>query len=340
MFLCAGPNLLPHLFDLLLRFRLHKLALTAYIERAFLNISVNPIERDLLRFLWFKGIESDDPEIVVLRFTRLVFGLISSPFALGATVRHHLSKYENFDKEFVAEVIRSLNVDEFASGSHSVDSAFVLNQKLKKVFSEGNFNMRKWLSNDPELMNLIEKAETKTVTVGQPEPKLSEDSSGVVNEDLTYSKIMLNGLNSSDDDKVLGIAWDRKSDSLKFDLRKVVEDVNFDYITKRTILSTTAKFYDPLGIISPIILPLKLLFQEVCKLTNVEWDSELDSSIVERFKEIIEDIRATGIIEVKRCYYEDLNNATSVQIHAFGDASKVAYDTAIYLRAENLMKQK
>ena len=55
-------------------------------------------------------------------------------------------------------------------------------------------NKRKWLSNDPDLMNLIEKAETKTV--GQPEPKLSEDSSGVVNEDLTCSKIMLNELNS------------------------------------------------------------------------------------------------------------------------------------------------
>ena len=82
-----------------------------------------------------------------------------------------------------------------------------------------------------------------------------------MNEDLTYSKIILNGLNSGDDDKVLGIAWDRKSDSLKFDLRKVVEDVNFDHVTKRTVLSTTAKFYDPLGIISPIILPLKFYFK-------------------------------------------------------------------------------
>ena len=36
---------------------------------------------------------------------------------------------------------------------------------------------------------------------------------------------------------------------------------------------------------------------------------------------------------MKQCYYEDLNNATSVQIHAFGDASEVAYGTAIYLRA-------
>ena len=50
--------------------------------------------------------------------------------------------------------------------------------------------------------------------------------------------------------------------------------------------------------------------------------------------EIIKDIHATGIIEVKRCHYEDLNNATSVQIHTFGDASEAAHGTAIYLHAE------
>ena len=110
------------------------MALTGDIERSFLNISVNPNERDLLRFLWCNSIESDDPEIVVLRFIRLVLGLISSPFALGATVRHHLSKYENFDKEFVAEVIRSLYVDDFASESYSVDSAFVLFPEVEERF--------------------------------------------------------------------------------------------------------------------------------------------------------------------------------------------------------------
>ena len=62
---------------------------------------------------------------------------------------------------------------------------------------------------------------------------MSEDSSGVVNEDLTCSKTMLNELNSGDDDKVLSIAWNRKSDILKFDLRKVVKDVDFDHVTKK-----------------------------------------------------------------------------------------------------------
>ena len=106
--LYSGPNLLPLLFDILIRFRVHKVALTADIENAFLNVSIKPEQRNILRFLWIDSIESDDPCIVVYRFCRLVFGLISSPFVLGATVRHHMSKYVEVDLEFVLEVLRSL----------------------------------------------------------------------------------------------------------------------------------------------------------------------------------------------------------------------------------------
>ena len=37
----------------------------------------------------------------------------------------------------------SLYVDDYASGADSVDSLFCLFERLKKVFKEGGFNMRK-----------------------------------------------------------------------------------------------------------------------------------------------------------------------------------------------------
>ena len=49
--LYTGPSLLPDLMDILLTFRLHKIALVADIERAFLMVSVNEEDRDALRFL-------------------------------------------------------------------------------------------------------------------------------------------------------------------------------------------------------------------------------------------------------------------------------------------------
>ena len=92
-----GPCLLPHLFDTLIRFRLGKIALISDIKQAFLQIQINTEHRDFLRFLWYDDIRTDFPTSV-LRFTRLVFGLTSSPFILNATIKFHLSQYLGEEK--------------------------------------------------------------------------------------------------------------------------------------------------------------------------------------------------------------------------------------------------
>ena len=63
--LYSGPNLLPLLFDKLIRFRVYKVAINADIEKAFLNVSMKSEQMNLLRFLWIGSIESDDPCIVL-----------------------------------------------------------------------------------------------------------------------------------------------------------------------------------------------------------------------------------------------------------------------------------
>ena len=99
--LLSGPVLTPLLFDILLRFRLPKIALIGDLETAFLDVEVKPEDRNLLRFLWIDDVNPLNSEILKLRFMRLVFGLVCSPFILNVTLRNHLSKYENMDPEFV-----------------------------------------------------------------------------------------------------------------------------------------------------------------------------------------------------------------------------------------------
>ena len=90
-----GPNLIPSLFDILLRFRFHQVGLVADIEKAFLMIGVDPIDRDSLRFLWFQDVTTyKNPRLVEYRFYRLVFGLTPSPAIFGPTILHHLSQQE------------------------------------------------------------------------------------------------------------------------------------------------------------------------------------------------------------------------------------------------------
>ena len=64
--------------------------------------------------------------------------------------------------------------------------------------------------------------------------------------------------------KVLGIAWNDFEYQLIIDIKDFVSDVKDDCVTKRQVLSTVASFYDPIGYIQPIIIKLKIFFQEVC----------------------------------------------------------------------------
>ncbi|XP_064475330.1 uncharacterized protein LOC135389194 [Ornithodoros turicata] len=50
-----GPNMNPNVSVLLLRFRLHAVAFTADIEKAFLQILIHKRDRDALRFLWYQA---------------------------------------------------------------------------------------------------------------------------------------------------------------------------------------------------------------------------------------------------------------------------------------------
>ena len=100
------------------------------------------------------------PQIQILRFTRVVFVLTSSPFILNATLKHHVNQYANIDRELVEEVTQSLYVDDFASRSQDVQSAMELLMKEETRFADGGLSMRNWTSNSPELIEELRKNPT------------------------------------------------------------------------------------------------------------------------------------------------------------------------------------
>ena len=124
-----GPNLTPHAFEVLAKFRSYPVGLTADIEKAFHQISVNPADRDQLRFLWFKNVKEERPEIVQYRFRRLVFGLTSSPAILNGTIQHHLSHYKEPEPQLSELLANSLYVDDFPGGASDDESACLLKGK-------------------------------------------------------------------------------------------------------------------------------------------------------------------------------------------------------------------
>ena len=56
-----GPNLTPLVFDVLLKFWMRHIGITADIEKAFHQIMINPDDRDMLRLLWVDDVNSREP---------------------------------------------------------------------------------------------------------------------------------------------------------------------------------------------------------------------------------------------------------------------------------------
>ncbi|KAE9416988.1 hypothetical protein Angca_000461, partial [Angiostrongylus cantonensis] len=90
-----GPVILPELFGILLRFRFGRFAITSDIEEAFLQVRLHEIDRDSTRCLWLHDHRRPPTpnNIKTLRFTRITFGLITSPFLLAGTIHFHLDQY-------------------------------------------------------------------------------------------------------------------------------------------------------------------------------------------------------------------------------------------------------
>ena len=139
----TGPNLIPKLFDVLVKFRTYAIALSADIEKAFLMISIAPSDRDVLRFLWFQEPAKLESKILHFRFTRVVFGLKPSPAILGAVILQHLIKYQSEYPTVVEQISNGLYVDDLITGTDDIELAFKLYTISKRVMKDTGMNLRK-----------------------------------------------------------------------------------------------------------------------------------------------------------------------------------------------------
>jgi len=75
--LLVGPIVHSSLIDVLLRFRLHRVALTADVSRMYRAIALAETDKDLHRFVWRTS--PRDP-LKDFRMTRVTFGVSASAF--------------------------------------------------------------------------------------------------------------------------------------------------------------------------------------------------------------------------------------------------------------------
>ena len=86
----------------------------------------------------------------------------------------------------------------------------------------------------------------------------------VQEENQSYTDSVLGGkhdINDEEEQKVFGLLWNHETDKLSVDLSKVVENAASLPLTKRSILTVVAQVYDPLGWITPVVIPIRFSFR-------------------------------------------------------------------------------
>jgi len=79
--------------------------------------------------------------------------------------------------------------------------------------------------------------------------------------------------------KVLCIRWDTSTDAFFFYLTAIVVAASkISQLTKREVLRISSRIFDPLGLIAPTVLLLKITFQQLWECP-LEWDDPVPHDI-------------------------------------------------------------
>ena len=100
--------------------------------------------------------------------------------------------------------------------------------------------------------------------------------------------------------------------------------------TKRSVLKLSAKLFDPLGLLSPFIVNMKIWFQKLC-VDKVNWDDHLEGTMLAKWNHLFNEFSPLAKLNIPRCYFVR-EKPVCRQLHGFSDASEQAIAAVVYLR--------
>lgn len=300
--LMVGPKLQEDLFGLLTRFRTHLVAFTADIEKMYRQVLVNPSDVNFQRILWRK---SPGLPIGDYRLNTVTYGTAPAPYLAVRSLQELAVQNQPRWPGAAAVVMNDFYMDDLMSGAPSVERALILQEQLVELLADGGFQLRKWASNEPAIVQAVEASFRGTQTA----MCISEDNSI----------------------KILGIHWHPAQDYFSF----MFQDLGNPYpdLTKRRVLSALARVYDPLGWLSPVTIVAKVMFQEIWK-TTVDWDTPLPEEICEKWSTYNTNLKMIEALRIQRCVV--FSEAYTYRLCGFCDASESAYAAVVYLVSGSL----
>uniref|UniRef100_A0A8D8TJ83 Integrase zinc-binding domain-containing protein n=1 Tax=Cacopsylla melanoneura TaxID=428564 RepID=A0A8D8TJ83_9HEMI len=231
---------------------------------------------------------------------RVVFGMRPSPYLAQRVLQQLATDYKHHHPAASRETEQSFYMDDYLSSYLEESDAVSTISELVTMFKKGGFDLTKFASNSQEVLK----------TVPDELQMLSEVEWGTD----PYLK-------------VLGIQWNPKEDTFSFSI-----NLSDTKCTKRNMLSTIARIFDVLGLISPVIITLKLIIKDLWSL-KLDWDEEPPIEVQEKWYKIISEFPLLNNIRIAR--HVSICKDSKVNVVGFCDASERAMGACIYAHVTN-----
>ncbi|XP_044573912.1 uncharacterized protein LOC123258071 [Drosophila ananassae] len=288
----VGPSIQRNLFDVCVRFRLHKYVFSADIIKMFRQIWINKHHRNYQRIVWR---EHPSAPLLHYQLCTVTYGTACAPFLAVRVLEQLARDYQHLYPTAARILLEDFYVDDVLTGADTEEKLLQYKQELIQLMSCAQLELGKWISNSNRVVD--------------PETTITNNTS--------YSPLETTN-------KVLGIHWQPHTDTLAYKVSLPSEG----RITKRQVLSDVSRIFDPLGLLAPVVIQFKILFQELWVL-NLDWDSPLPLSLEDWYLKCKNDINTLNELEVPRYIG---NSTDTIELHAFSDASIKAYAAAVYSR--------
>lgn len=285
-----GGVIQDDLFAIMIRFRKHIFAFSADIKKMYRMIRLHPSQLPLQRILWQK--DPNEP-VKTYELCTVTYGTVCASFLAMRTLKQ-LSVDEGDKFPLAAPAVdNDFYMDDVLSGGESLSETKELQRQLIGILDTAGMQLHKWCGNHEDL----------TPTSGQ---------------NYTFD--------STIETKTLGVSWKPVEDNFAFR----VTVTNNKCHTKRDVLSTIARLFDPLGLLGPIIAKAKIFLQKLWCL-KIDWNDPLPVVEQEEWQEFLFALPSIDNLKIPRCIVGQ--QTTTIEIHGFCDASENCFGAVVYCKS-------
>lgn len=301
--LLVGPPLQNDLFSILIRWKKHQIVLIADIEKMYRQVLIHKPHTDFQRIVWRRSTED---EIEDYRLLTVTYGMASASHSAIKSLRQLATNSKDKYPIGADIILNDFYVDDLISGTNDIKTAVEIYHQLTSLLLEGGFNLRKWNSNNQELLSHI------------PDDHRGTTSTTPINMDILV--------------KTLGIHWCPVQDAFKFKINHPSESI-INPTTKRMLLSGVAKLFDPLGWLAPVIIRAKIMLQSLW-LSGITWDDYIPAALEQQWLLFKSELMLLNSLSLQR-WIGFSSQSSQIQLHGFSDASGAAYSAVVYSRVDN-----